>query len=54
AVAAARQRANGLFGEGRLAEAEAAYSAAMAEAPCADAVLHCNRSVARLKLGDAG
>jgi len=53
ATAAARQRANGLFNKGKVAEAAEAYSAAMAEAPAADAVLHCNRSAARLRLGDA-
>lgn len=53
AAAAARQRANALFGEGKFAEAATAYTDAISGSPFADIVLHCNRSAARLKLGDS-
>ncbi|KAJ1630987.1 hypothetical protein T492DRAFT_69539 [Pavlovales sp. CCMP2436] len=46
-----RQEGNELFGAGRLDEACAVYTAALSHA--VDAVLLCNRSAARLRLGDA-
>eukprot|EP00434_Breviolum_minutum_P018605 symbB.v1.2.016413.t1/scaffold1249.1/size128929/7 len=52
AAAEARQRGNGLFGEGKYSEACEAYSEAIEYCSSPDIVVLCNRSLARMKLED--